>query len=229
MKWIEAVLSTWCDNHRAPDHSINAASTIGTVLAIADGVARPGSYIPPTVCWSRITLSCARRPRAAVPTHRARGLTANPAGLPVRVGRGTFARERLLDLAAHELGIDPLDLRRRNLLSPDELPLDRGLSAIGTTMTIDAGDVGGLLERTIAEAGFEAWRDESARLRARGRMVGTGAAVFMEKSGLGPLEHAGVDLLPSGEVRVTAGATSLGQGVETVLATLAAERPAWRR
>jgi len=55
-------------------------------------------------------------------------------------------------------------------------------------------------------------------------MVGTGAAVFMEKSGLGPLEHAGVDLLPSGEVRVTAGATSLGQGVETVLATLAAER-----
>ncbi len=55
-------------------------------------------------------------------------------------------------------------------------------------------------------------------------MVGTGAAVFMEKSGLGPLEHAGVDVLPSGEVRVTAGATSLGQGVETVLATLAAER-----
>jgi hypothetical protein len=54
-------------------------------------------------------------------------------------------------------------------------------------------------------------------------MVGTGAAVFMEKSGLGPLEDAGVDLLPSGEVRVTAGATSLGQGVETVLATLAAE------
>ena len=100
----------------------------------------------------------------------------------------------------------------------------RGPGRYEGTLTIDVGDVGDLLERTIAEAGFDAWRDESARLRARGRMVGIGAAIFMEKSGLGPLEHAGVDLLPSGEVRVTAGATSLGQGVETVLATLAAER-----
>ena len=91
-------------------------------------------------------------------------------------------------------------------------------------MTIDAGDPGGLLERTIAGSGFEDWRAESARLRAQGRSVGTGAAVFMEKSGLGPFEHAGVDLLPTGEIRVTAGATSLGQGVETVLATIAAER-----
>jgi len=137
---------------------------------------------------------------------------------------GTFVRERLLDIAAHELGVDPLELRRRNLLTPDELPLHRGLSAIGTEMTIDAGDVPGLLERTTAEAGFDGWGEEARRLRSAGRSVGVGAAVFMEKSGLGPHEHGGVDLLPSGAIRVTAGSTSLGQGVETVLATIAAER-----
>jgi CO/xanthine dehydrogenase Mo-binding subunit len=201
------------------------------LLAIADEVWHDtGAYIRTHgVVVADLTLSMLAGPYR-VPAYRGIAhvvLTARtPCGTYRGPGRyeGTFARERLLDVAADELGLDPLDLRRRNLLSPDELPLDRGLSAIGTTMTIDAGDVGGLLERTIAEAGFEGWRDESARLRARGRIVGTGAAVFMEKSGLGPLEHAGVDLLPSGEVRVTAGATSLGQGVETVLATLAAER-----
>jgi carbon-monoxide dehydrogenase large subunit/6-hydroxypseudooxynicotine dehydrogenase subunit gamma len=137
---------------------------------------------------------------------------------------GTFVRERLLDIAASELGVDPIELRRRNLLAPDELPLHRGLSAIGTEMRIDAGDVPGLLERTMNEAAFDAWRTEAERLRSGGRSVGVGAAVFMEKSGLGPHEHGGVDLLPSGGIRVTAGSTSLGQGVETVLATIAAER-----
>src|SRR4029450_2706921 len=111
-----------------------------------------------------------------------------PGGPYRRPGRdaGAFARERLLDLAADELGLDPLDLRRRNLLSPHELPLVPRPPASGPPMPIDAGDVGGLLERTIAEAGFEAWRDESARQRARGRMVGAGAAVFVGESGVGP-------------------------------------------
>ena len=234
VKWIEDrsehLVATNHSRHQI--HAIEAAfDDRHRLLAIADEVWHDsGAYIRTHgVVVADLTLSMLPGPYR-VPAYRGTAhvvLTARtPCGTYRGPGRyeGTFARERLLDLAADELGLDPLDLRRRNLLSPDELPLDRGLSAIGTTMTIDAGDVGGLLERTIAEAGFEAWRDESALQRARGRMVGTGAAVFMEKSGLGPLEHAGVDLLPSGEVRVTAGATSLGQGVETVLATLAAER-----
>jgi carbon-monoxide dehydrogenase large subunit len=136
---------------------------------------------------------------------------------------GTFARERLLDLAAHELGIDPVELRRRNLLRPDELPLERELTAIGTELVLDAGDYPGLLDEALERSGFSGWQDEAVRLRAEGRCVGTGVGVFLEKSGLGPVEHAGVDVEPSGRVRVLAGSASLGQGVETVLAQIAAE------
>ena len=234
VKWIEdrSEHLVAANHSRHQIHAISAAfDRDHRLLAIADEVWHDsGAYIRTHgVLVADLTLSMLPGPYR-VPAYRGTAhvvLTPRtPCGTYRGPGRyeGTFARERLLDLAAHDLGLDPLDLRRLNLLSPDELPLHRGLSAIGTAMTIDAGDVGGLLDRTIAESGFETWREGSARLRAQGRMVGTGAAIFMEKSGLGPLEHAGVELLPSGVVRVTAGATSLGQGVETVLATVAAER-----
>ncbi len=234
VKWIEDrsehLVAT---NHsRQQIHRIEAAFDADhRLLAIADEVWHDtGAYIRTHgVLVADLTLSMLPGPYR-VPAYRGIAHVVltdrTPCGTYRGPGRyeGTFARERLLDLAAHELGVDPLELRRRNLLSQQELPLRRGLSAIGTEMTIDAGDPRDLLERTIAGSGFERWRAESTRLRAQGRWVGTGAAVFMEKSGLGPLEHAGVDLLPTGEIRVTAGATSLGQGVETVLATIAAER-----
>lgn len=234
VKWIEDrsehLVAT---NHsRQQIHRIEAAfDEDHRLLAIADEVWHDtGAYIRTHgVLVADLTLSMLPGPYR-VPAYRGSAHVVLTDRTPCGTYRGpgryeaTFARERLLDLAAAELQIDPLDLRRRNLLEPEELPLRRALSAIGTEMTIDPGDPAGLLERTIAESGFEGWRAESARLRARGRSVGTGAAVFMEKSGLGPREHAGVDLLPSGEIRVTAGATSLGQGVETVLATIAAER-----
>ena len=234
VKWIEDrsehLVAT---NHsRQQIHRIEAAFDADhRLLALADEVWHDsGAYVRTHgVLVADLTLSMLPGPYrvpAYLGTAHVVLTDRTPCGTYRGPGRyeGTFARERLLDLAAGELGLDPLELRRRNLLTPKELPLRRELSAIGTEMTIDAGDVRGLLDRTLAEARFEDWRAESALLRSHGRSVGTGAAVFMEKSGLGPLEHAGVDLLPNGEIRVTAGATSLGQGVETVLATIAAER-----
>ena len=136
----------------------------------------------------------------------------------------TFARERLLDLAAGELGIDPLDVRRRNLLRHEDLPHRRPVPVLGHDVEIAEGDFAGLLEHALASAGVEEWREEARAARADGRLAGVGCAVFMEKSGGGGFERARVDVSPSGRVRVASGATSLGQGVETVLArTVAAE------
>jgi carbon-monoxide dehydrogenase large subunit/6-hydroxypseudooxynicotine dehydrogenase subunit gamma len=135
---------------------------------------------------------------------------------------GTFAREHLLDVAADRIGIDRAEIRRRNLLHPDEIPHVRPLRALGTDMVLDAGDYPALLETALART--RGWRDEVARLRARGRKAGYGFAVFLEKSGLGPHETADVIVEPSGRVRVHSGGTSLGQGIETALAQIAADR-----
>jgi len=122
-----------------------------------------------------------------------------------------------------QLGIDPLDLRRRNLLGPGELPCDRSLRALGTDVVLDEGDYPGLLDRTVAESGYRSWVREAAELRRAGRLAGAGAAIFLEKSGLGPYEVAEVRVEESGEIRVLAGGASLGQGIETVLAQIAAD------
>jgi aerobic carbon-monoxide dehydrogenase large subunit len=135
---------------------------------------------------------------------------------------GTFAREQLFDVAADRIGVDRAELRRRNLLTRDELPHVRPLRALDTDVVLDAGDYVGLLNTALEHV--RPWRVEQERLRAQGRTVGLGFAMFLEKSGLGPHETAEVIVEPSGSVRVHSGGTSLGQGIETVLAQIAAQR-----
>ncbi len=148
-----------------------------------------------------------------------------PAGTYRAPGRyeGTFARERLLDAVAAELGLDPVTIRRRNLLAATELPLNRGLATLGTEVVIDAGDPIGLFERTLDTAGFSEWGQDSAESPTTVRR-GRGIGVFMEKSGLGPYETARAELRDDGRVTVAVGGTSLGQGIETVMAQIAADR-----
>ena len=136
---------------------------------------------------------------------------------------GTFAREHLLDVAASRLNIDPAELRRRNLLTATDLPHIRPITALGTEMVLDAGDYPRLFQKAtdfVRESGWQALVDD---YRADGRLVGLGLAVFLEKSGLGPYETADVTVHPDGTVRVASGGTSLGQGIETVLAQIAAD------
>jgi carbon-monoxide dehydrogenase large subunit len=135
----------------------------------------------------------------------------------------TLARERLLDVAAAEIGIDRIDLRRHNLLRPDELPHRRDVPVLGHTVEIAEGDFPSLLERALEAAGFNAWTEEAQRARDAGRLVGAGLACLLEKSGGGGYESARVDVDPTGAVRVASGGTSLGQGIETTLALVAAD------
>jgi carbon-monoxide dehydrogenase large subunit len=107
----------------------------------------------------------------------------------------TFARERLLDAAAEELAVDPLELRRINLLRPDELPLERKLPVLGSEAIIDVGDFPGLLDKALEAAGYAEWCEEAAAARADGRLVGAGVGVFMEKSGGGRVDVERIDVV----------------------------------
>jgi carbon-monoxide dehydrogenase large subunit len=136
---------------------------------------------------------------------------------------GTFVRERLLDIAAQKLGLDRLEIRRRNLLTVAELPHRRSLTALGTDVELDSGDYLGLLESALARFGWRSAEEDVRRRRSKGELVGLGLTMFLEKSGLGPTDSAIVTVEPAGTVEVVTGGASLGQGFETAMAQICAE------
>jgi carbon-monoxide dehydrogenase large subunit/6-hydroxypseudooxynicotine dehydrogenase subunit gamma len=156
---------------------------------------------------------------------RVRLTNKTPCGTYRAPGRfeSTFVRERLMDAIAAHLALDPIEVRRRNLIAAAEMPYARQLDTLGTDMTYDSGDYAGLLDKALAAAGWNALRDEITRRRAAGETVGAGLAMFVEKSGLGPFDcvHAAID--GAGMVEIVTGATSVGQGMETVLAQICAD------
>jgi aerobic carbon-monoxide dehydrogenase large subunit len=154
--------------------------------------------------------------------------TNKPIVTPVRgAGRqhGVFVMERLLDLAARELGIDRVEIRRRNLLTPDDFPHDHGIIFQDfTSLTYDSGDYLPALEQAAATIGYERFvRDDQPRLRAEGRRVGIGIVNYVEGTGIGPYEGARVTVEPSGLVRVATGVGTQGQGHFTAFAQIVAD------
>ena len=135
----------------------------------------------------------------------------------------TFVRERLMDAIAERLKIDPIEIRRRNLIAKSEMPYVLGFDTLGTEMTYDSGDYAGLLDKALAAAGWDKLQADLQRRRAGGEAVGAGLAVFVEKSGLGPFDGVRVTVDTSGAVEVVTGAASVGQGVETVVAQICAD------
>jgi carbon-monoxide dehydrogenase large subunit len=133
----------------------------------------------------------------------------------------TYTIERLIDLAAHELGIDPFELRRRNLVAPAAMPYDTGF-----VFTYDCGEFEGLMMEAAHvgdRAGFAGRCEES---RKRGLLRGLGIANPIEVAG-GPFTKPGKDMArvavgADGRVRVSAGAMSTGQGLETMMVDLVA-------
>jgi carbon-monoxide dehydrogenase large subunit len=136
---------------------------------------------------------------------------------------GSFVRERLMDAAAAKLGIDRIELRRRNLVRKEEMPYARPLITLGTQVVLDSGDYALLLEKAAARFGWQEAEQATRQRRAAGEFVGIGLAYFVEKTGLGPTDRAHVSVAPSGAVEVVTGGASLGQGFETVMAQICAE------
>ena len=130
--------------------------------------------------------------------------------------------ERAMDLLARRLAMDPVELRRRNLIPPDAFPLRTMAGA-----DYDSGDYARSLDRALEVAGYERLRAEQAERRARGdrRLLGIGVSVYVEVTGGGsPVEFGSVEVRPDGRLLVLAGTSSHGQGHETTYAQLVADR-----
>ena len=147
---------------------------------------------------------------------------------PVRgAGRqhGVFVSERLLDLAARELGIDRVEIRKRNLIAPGKFPVNHEIMFQDSApLVYDSGDYLPALEQAVDVIGYEKFvRDEQPKLRAEGRHVGIGVTCYVEGTGIGPYEGARVTVEPSGKVRCATGVGTQGQGHFTVFAQLVAD------
>lgn len=148
-----------------------------------------------------------------------------PAGTYRGPGRfeANFFRERLIDMVAADLGMDPADIRRRNLITEEELPYPiDGLVPYEGTTAYDTGDYPAAFERALNEIGWHEKKELQGRL-IDGVRHGIGLGCFVESGGAGPKENAVLTVEADGSLTVAVGSSVLGQGLETVLGQIAAD------
>ncbi len=192
-------------------HDSGAFVPWGIVLPYIAASTVPGPYVVPTYALeTSVVLS------NKVPTTPVRG-----AGRPQAV----FAMERLLDRVAYELDLDRAEVRRRNLIQPEQMPYQVGLTfRDGKPLVYDSGDYPLGQEKALALAAYDDFRERQKAALQQGRFIGIGLANYVEGTGLGPFEGVSVRVLPSGKVAVATGATSQGQGTRTMLSQIVAEQ-----
>jgi CO/xanthine dehydrogenase Mo-binding subunit len=234
IKWIEDRYEHLiaANQSRGQLHRVRAAvDEVGFILALDDEFwFDQGAYIR-THGVTVPDLTAAMLPGPyVIPAYRSVGhvrlTNRTPCGTYRAPGRfeGSFVRERLLDAIAARLGLDPLEVRRTNLIPKSAMPFRRGFATLGTDVAYDTGDYHGFLDKCLARFG---WGDLCAgvkRRRQAGELVGLGLGFFVEKSGLGPFDDVRIVLREDGKIEVVTGAASLGQGVETVMAQICADR-----
>lgn len=227
VKWIEDrsehLVAT---NHsRAQVHEVELAATAdGRLLALRDvhwvdqgayvrtqGILPtllPASHLPGPYVWEafELTAHAVLTNRTPIGTYRGPGMT-----------EATFVRERMLDLLARELDLDPAELRRRNLIRAEAMPYFYDLGPGAPPIAYETGDFAGSFERLLEESGYDELR------RTADHDVGIGVAACVELGAIGPFEDASVEVGADGRVTVRAGIGSLGQGIETVLTQIAAD------
>src|SRR3989449_5056700 len=132
--------------------------------------------------------------------------------------------ECLMDIGARRLGLDPAELRSRNLVRPEEMPYRPGLTyKDGVPVAYDPGDFPAAFERALALLPYDEWRRRQKSRAGATRRIGVGLACYAQGTGLGPYEGATVRVDPSGKVYVFIGVTAQGQGHATTLAQIAAQ------
>jgi len=129
-----------------------------------------------------------------------------------------YVIERLMDRAAAELGVDPVDLRRRNFVPDDAFPYETALG-----FTYDSGDYGAALDLALEHLDYEAFRERQETARAEGRYLGVGIGSFVENTGTIQVESGRVELVRDGTLRAYCGTADQGQGHATTYAGLLAD------
>ncbi|MEO3892217.1 xanthine dehydrogenase family protein molybdopterin-binding subunit [Nonomuraea sp. B5E05] len=235
VKWVEDRAEHFvATNHaREQEHELEIAATAdGRLLAFRD-LARcdqgayvrsqgilpallPALHLAGPYRWEAFSIESTGviTNRTPVGTYRGPGMT-----------EATFVRERMLDRLAAELGLDPAEIRRRNLIPPDALPFTFAPApgSADAPTTYESGDFPACLDHLLARAGYEDLCRLRDSRRAAGECVGIGLATYTEVGSMGPFEEARIVPTTNGRFVVHVGVASLGQGVETVLAQIAAE------
>ena len=135
-----------------------------------------------------------------------------------------FVFERMLDIGARKLGLDPAEIRRRNFIRPEEMPYRPGMRyKDGSTICYDPGDFPAAFDTALELLGYREQRALQASRAKDVRRLGIGVACYLQGSGLGPYEGANVRVDPNGTVYVFVGVSAQGQGHATTLAQICAE------
>jgi carbon-monoxide dehydrogenase large subunit len=184
--------------------------TLGIVVPHITTISVPGPYRVPNY-----QVEC-----TAVYTHKAPSVPYRGAGKP----QACFVMERMLDLAAGKLRIDPAEIRRRNLLQPEDFPYDTGLKDVDNTQVLyDSGNYPKCLQGVLDLIGHSSFDQEKKNAAAAGRKIGIGVSCFIEMTGRGPYESALVRVDPGGRIVLSTGLSSQGQSHETTLAQVCAD------
>ncbi|MFP3913616.1 MAG: xanthine dehydrogenase family protein molybdopterin-binding subunit [Actinomycetota bacterium] len=232
VKWVEGRREHFLATHQQRDQTYHlevACDTRGRLLGLRGRVIHDnGAYLPYGLLLANTGLNLIPGPydlgaldiaidvvyTNLVPTSPIRG-----AGRPNAV----FAMERCVDAVARTLGLDPVEVRRRNFVADPAshtLPL---LARNGEPIRYDAGDYAALLDAAVEAADRDGFEVRRKRSEEAGRLRGLGLASYVEDTGLGPSESARVELSDGGTVVVRVGVSSQGQGHATVFAQLAAD------
>ena len=180
----------------------------GLVPASTAGVL-PGPYRIPAY---EAHIRCVMTNKMGVGTYRAPGRY-----------ESCYFRERMLDMVAGDLGMDPIDLRRKNLIQPEEIPYELGPTRPGIASTVfDSGDYPRALEHALERFGWKELEPLQGQKR-EGRYHGIGIGWFVKNTGLGPSEGARVAITGPESVAVYLGIATLGQGHETIMAQICAD------
>ncbi|MFC7392845.1 molybdopterin cofactor-binding domain-containing protein [Scopulibacillus cellulosilyticus] len=233
VQWIEDrlehLMSSIHEREQIHEATLGISSE-GKIIAVHDKMlANTGAYVPWGVIVPIMTATLIPGPYK-VPNYlcEARVLYTNTVPLAPFRGAGrpqaALILNRLLDLAAKKLGIDPVEIKRRNLIEKNEFPYNTGLKARdGSPQIYDSGDFKKLLERVTELGEYDHWRHQQQKYLEEGRFIGIGVVSSIENTGYGTFEGATVRIEVNGDISVHTGAATQGQSHETTLAQIAAE------
>ena len=191
-------------------HDSGAYCPYGLIIPIISAAQLPGPY----------RLDNYRYDFTALFTNRVATSPYRGAGRP----HGAFVMERVMDRLAAELQLDRAEIRRRNMIQPDEFPYHVGITfQDGGPTVYDSGDYPRQFELLLEKVGYDEFEQRREAARREGRKIGLGIACYVEGTGIGPYEGAAINVQVDGTVTVATGLSSQGQGHQTILAQIAAD------
>jgi carbon-monoxide dehydrogenase large subunit len=232
VKWIESRSENFLAIHaRDQFHDVRvAARSDGTLLGMDLKLVKDvGAYNPYEMVQTTNTVNHVLS-HYKVPAFHAEGWCVVTNKSEMRPSRGAgrpeaaFVMDRMLDLVARKTGVDPLEVRLRNIIQASEMPYSNGLTYRDSVpITYDGGDYPLMLKTVAQRFDYAGWRLRQQEARKEGRLIGIGISSSLEAGGIGPCEGARLTIDDRGDVSVSIGVNSHGQGHETTFAQVCAE------